>query len=140
MNKINTSFSVLLISLFYFTTVFAQIAEHTLEIQILKLKSCKGKVLLQLSDENEELVFSGKEIIDNNRCNFSISNLKQGKYTIRYFHDENKNDKLDTNWFGIPSEGYGFSNNASSRFGIPPIEDRLFAVNSNFKITLSINY
>ena len=78
--------------------------------------------------------------IKNHSCSISISNLIQGKYSIRYFHDENGNDKLDPNWFGIPSEGYGFSNNASSIFGMPAIKDRLFYINKNTEIFLKINY
>ena len=30
------------------------------------------------------------------------------------------NGKLDTNWLGIPKEGYGFSNDAKGSFGAPP--------------------
>ncbi|MBN1250670.1 MAG: DUF2141 domain-containing protein, partial [Bacteroidales bacterium] len=78
--------------------------------------------------------------IINKQCVFIINNLKSGKYSIIYFHDENENEKLDTNWLGIPREGYGFSNNASSKFGPPPIKDRLFDINKNIKIILTINY
>jgi uncharacterized protein (DUF2141 family) len=140
MNKKIIFLVVLIISILYSKTSFSQNTLYTLEIQLMKLKSCTGKVLLQMYDEKDELVFSGTGAIDNNRCSFSISNLKHGKYSIRYFHDENGNDKLDTNWLGIPSEGYGFSNNASSMFGIPPIKDRLFVVNSNNTIILNIKY
>jgi uncharacterized protein (DUF2141 family) len=130
----------LLLSILFSTTSFAQLAKHTLEVEIMKLKNNKGKVLLQMCDEKGELAFSGVGIITNNRCSFFIQNLKQGNYSIRYFHDENGNNELDTNWLGIPTEGYGFSNNASSMFGIPSIKERLFSVDSNLKITLNINY
>jgi uncharacterized protein (DUF2141 family) len=35
------------------------------------------------------------------------------------FHDENDNGVLDKGAFGIPTEGYGFSNNAKGFFGAP---------------------
>ena len=38
------------------------------------------------------------------------------------FHDENGNGELDTNLFGIPSEGYGFANDPDSTFGPPKFE------------------
>lgn len=34
-----------------------------------------------------------------------------GRYAIAALHDENSNHKLDRNIFGIPKEGFGFSNN-----------------------------
>lgn len=37
--------------------------------------------------------------------------LPAGAYAVRVMHDENGNGKLDTNILGIPTEGYGFSNN-----------------------------
>jgi uncharacterized protein (DUF2141 family) len=34
-----------------------------------------------------------------------------GHYGVVVIHDENSNMKLDRNFFGIPKEGFGFSNN-----------------------------
>jgi uncharacterized protein (DUF2141 family) len=34
-----------------------------------------------------------------------------GRYALVALHDENSNHKLDKNMFGIPKEGFGFSNN-----------------------------
>jgi uncharacterized protein (DUF2141 family) len=34
-----------------------------------------------------------------------------GRYAVVVIHDENSNMKLDRNFFGIPKEGFGFSNN-----------------------------
>ena len=35
-----------------------------------------------------------------------------GTYAVKMFQDVNRNEKFDFNWLGIPSERYGFSNNA----------------------------
>jgi uncharacterized protein (DUF2141 family) len=37
--------------------------------------------------------------------------LPKGTYAIQVMHDENDNGKIDANFMGIPTEGYGFSNN-----------------------------
>ncbi len=37
--------------------------------------------------------------------------LPPGKYAVVVLHDENKNEKLDRNFLGIPTEGFGFANN-----------------------------
>ena len=34
--------------------------------------------------------------------------IPRGKYALAVVHDENMDGKLDTNWLGIPTEGYGF--------------------------------
>jgi uncharacterized protein (DUF2141 family) len=36
-------------------------------------------------------------------------NLPRGKYAIAVWHDENANNRVDTNVLGLPKEGYGFS-------------------------------
>jgi uncharacterized protein (DUF2141 family) len=35
------------------------------------------------------------------------------------FHDENGNGRLDKNFWGVPTEPYGFSNNAVGTLGAP---------------------
>lgn len=44
------------------------------------------------------------------RCDFE--DILPGTYAIGVIHDENMNGKLDANWLGVPTEGYGFSNDA----------------------------
>jgi uncharacterized protein (DUF2141 family) len=39
-----------------------------------------------------------------------FTNLEPGTYAIIAFHDENDNGKLDENGWGVPTEGYAFSN------------------------------
>jgi uncharacterized protein (DUF2141 family) len=40
-----------------------------------------------------------------------FKDLPAGTYAVQVMHDENDNQQLDMNFLGIPSEGYGFSNN-----------------------------
>jgi uncharacterized protein (DUF2141 family) len=51
------------------------------------------------------------------RCDFV--SIPPGTYALAVIHDENRNGKLDTNWLGIPTEGYGFSNEAKALLGAP---------------------
>jgi uncharacterized protein (DUF2141 family) len=51
------------------------------------------------------------------RCVFP--DAAPGRYAIAAIHDANGNGDLDRNWLGIPTEGYGFSENARARFGAP---------------------
>lgn len=42
---------------------------------------------------------------------FTFKDVAPGRYAVMVTHDENGNGKLDTNMIGMPTEGYGFSNN-----------------------------
>ncbi len=52
--------------------------------------------------------------IAHGRGTCSFSGLPAGAYAVAVMHDENNNAKLDTNFLGIPTEGFGFSNNAKA--------------------------
>ncbi|MCK5170058.1 MAG: alpha/beta fold hydrolase [Bacteroidales bacterium] len=112
---------------------------NTLKITINGLKSSNGKIFLQLDDLSGNKVASIAEKIINNQCTISIDNITTGKYSIYYFHDENNNNELDSK-FGIPKEGYGFSNNAKGTFGPPPIEERIMMISENKSIILKPEY
>jgi uncharacterized protein (DUF2141 family) len=51
------------------------------------------------------------------RCDFE--DIPPGTYALAVIHDENTNGKLDLNWIGVPTEGYGFSNDVKAVFGAP---------------------
>lgn len=113
-------------------------AQNSLTIEI-STNNNNGQVLLQLFDENHKELKGLKGEIKNQKCLIVVNNLKPGKYAFRYFHDENKNNKLDTK-IGIPIEGYGFSNNAKGKFGPPAFNKWLFELKGNLAVTCSPNY
>ena len=47
---------------------------------------------------------------------------------IAAYHDANRNDRLDRNALGIPSERYGFTNNARGVTGPPTFEDAVVPI------------
>ena len=55
-----------------------------------------------------------------------VYELPPGTYAIGIFHDVNLNNKMDNNFFGIPKEQYGFSNNARAFLGPPAFEAAAF--------------
>ncbi|MEP7222669.1 MAG: DUF2141 domain-containing protein [Novosphingobium sp.] len=44
---------------------------------------------------------------------------KPGVYALALYHDENANQKFDRSGLGLPTEGYGFSNNPTTLMGLP---------------------
>mgnify|MGYP003572328091 CR=1 FL=1 len=69
--------------------------------------------------------------------------LQVGKtYAIAAYHDANGNQELDKNFFGVPKEGYGFSNNARATFGPPSFEKAAFSftLEENQLVTFYLSY
>jgi len=115
-------------------------AQFRLEIEITGLRNDKGTIMLQLLDTVQQVVAERMETISNGKCTLIIGELKAGKYAVRYFHDENLSGKMETGRFGIPTEGYGFSNNASGMFGPLPFKKWIFEVTADKKINLEPEY
>ncbi len=96
--------------------------------------------MLQVLNENKEVVSQEKAIIQGDSIIVIIRNLAPGKYAVQYYHDENLNGSLDKSRLGIPTEGYGFSNNAYGMFGPKPFRDWLFVFPENRSLSLEIKY
>ena len=72
------------------------------------------------------------------RCDFE--GIPPGTYARAVIHDEDMNGKLDTNWLGIPTEGYGFSNDATGVLGPPPFSAASFKYDGqNVDLTMSLH-
>ncbi|MCB0630384.1 MAG: DUF2141 domain-containing protein [Saprospiraceae bacterium] len=64
------------------------------------------------------------------RMEIEIEELPPGRYAIAVYLDENGNDELDKNVFGIPKEAYGFSNNPRAKWSAPTFQDVAFEMNT----------
>ncbi len=51
-----------------------------------------------------------------------FENLAPGEYAVATFHDADRDGELATNFLGMPTEGYGFSNGAVGVFGPPSFD------------------
>lgn len=116
------------LSLMMLFVAFSSYAQVDIIVEISSLKNNDGHLLLELNDENKETIGTFSEKITDNKSVVVLKNLKPGKYAFKYFHDENDDEKLNTNMVGMPKEGYGFSNNAKGAFGIPSFDKMVFEV------------
>ena len=110
-----------------------------LETEITGLRNNKGNVMIQLLDSAENVLASQMNTIKDCKSDF-LFDVPASQYAIRYYHDENTNGKMETNMVGKPTEGYGFSNNVTGKFGPPPFKKWLFEIKDNKKIILLTNY
>ena len=64
-----------------------------------------------------------------------------GTYAVAIYHDENDNHHFDRNFLGLPSEGYGFSNNAAPLFAPPRYDAVRIAVHPGInRIAIRLRY
>lgn len=120
----------------------------TIIIELETLKNHKGAILITLfSDEDGfpdewEKAFRSEIVpITAELREIRLEDIPHGTYSLAVVHDENENMKLDTNFLGIPREGYGFSNNAKGRFGPPRFSDTLFTLESDTYVhQIRLNY
>ncbi|MEO1080371.1 MAG: DUF2141 domain-containing protein [Pseudomonadota bacterium] len=82
-------------------------------------------------------VFAAQARVADGELRTTIHGLPAGRYAVKLFHDANNNGELDRNLVGIPTEGYGFSNNAGRR-GPPRFEDAAVTVDDDLKIDIEV--
>jgi uncharacterized protein (DUF2141 family) len=131
---------LLILSTAILLCTFSAFSQYTLQIEITGIKRIKGDIMLQVLDTLEKVIVQEKKPVEGETCLIRFAGLPAGKYAIRYFQDENLNGELDKNKLGIPTEGYGFSNDAYGMFGPKPFRDWLFVIDSDKKLVLKIKY
>jgi uncharacterized protein (DUF2141 family) len=60
--------------------------------------------------------------VTQDKTSFVFKDVPPGRYAVSAYQDRNNNQKLDTNMVGMPTEPYGFSRDAASRFGPPTFD------------------
>ncbi len=104
---------------------FPATGQGTLTVTVSGLSSDRGTVKIALSNSRENYYdypspYRGASApILGGIAVWTFEGLPYGEYAVKVFHDENGNDRLDTNLLGIPREDYGFSNDARGIFGVP---------------------
>ena len=118
---------------FYITEIRGDIS---LEMEINNLESNIGPIYIRILNENENPVIVGKSPVINYSSEISFDSISAGKYAIQFFHDENKNQKMDFNLIGIPKENFGSSNDVKPILGPPKFEKMLFEIYEDKKIVM----
>jgi uncharacterized protein (DUF2141 family) len=138
-----TKFNILLI--FIVGIGLPVLGQGTLTVEVSNIKEAKGNVNVGLfTNEDDFLKKSavGKIVkADREIINVVFENLPIGNYAVSVIHDENANGELDSNFMGIPKEGFGFGNDAMGMFGPPSFEKALINWEGKDKsITINLKY
>lgn len=66
---------------------------------------------------------------------------EEGQYAVVVYHDENDNHKFDRNWIGLPTEGFGVSNDPILFLALPSFEEATFDVDGDLtNVEVEIQY
>ncbi len=107
-----------------------------LTLQITEVREANGNLMIAIVDSVDAFDDKAPPIASLilparlGAVSFTTDALPAGDYAVRVMHDVNGNGKLDANFVGMPTEPYGFSNNASGSFGPPKWDAARFSVDS----------
>ena len=118
--------------------------EEKLLVKVNGLSSQKGQLMVAIYDHAEHFPKHDNALkqlivkISSNAPSFYVTLPKNKKYAIAVYHDENTNRKLDKNFLGMPTEKYGFSNQARGVFGPPSFAEAAFLFLGKSSVSIKI--
>ena len=102
---------------------------YPLKIKVEGMRSGSGHLAISVFPKSESKSFPGKAdkaaeqiyvpLEGKTVIEVETRALPPGEYAVALLHDENSDKKLDTNFVGIPKEGFGFSQNPRVLVGPP---------------------
>jgi len=123
-------FAILLLLTISSSAILAQPA--TLEVVVTNIKEIKGSLRASLFTNESMFLkeeYRGQVVkVTGQVMTILFENLPKGDYALSVIHDENENGELDTNFMGIPNEGFAFGNNAQGTFGPPSFDKTLVEI------------
>jgi uncharacterized protein (DUF2141 family) len=128
---------------------FAQSSCPGIHVKILGIRNSAGTVACALFKGPEgfptEYMHSATNImmmkVQDRQARCDFADIPSGTYALAVIHDENKDGKLEANWVGVPTEGYGFSNDAKALMSAPSFDAASFPYNGrNLELTISLKY
>ena len=128
---------------FLFTGIYSHLQAQSLTVEVTNIEKLKGTIRVCLVSKEEDFLSSceyGKiQTVSKNKETILFEGVKAGTYALSLYHDQDDNGKLNTDgMFGLPSEPYGFSNNAKGMFGPPSFEKCIFEVSGKTSINIKL--
>lgn len=106
---------------------------QSLDLTVDNISPSEGQIRVALFNSAEGYNGAGVAatanlLVNGQTASATFENLPAGQYAIKLYHDVDNNAKMNTNAFGIPTEPYAFSNNATGKFGPAKWEDAVFSL------------
>ena len=120
---------------------------YNIRVEVTNILNKTGQISIGLYNKDDSTFsdmskyYKGKYLdISDTKVIYTFENVPNGIYAISVIHDENKNRELDKNFFGIPKEGYGFSNNIRPIFRGANFQESKFELFSDKNIVINLGY
>ena len=119
-------------------------ADSLLTVKVTGITSSEGHILLALYNKAEDWTkpqvakYTRKAPAVKGAMLIEFAHLAPGEYAIAALHDADDSGEMTFSSFGLPKEGYGFSNDARSIFSAPDYEDCTFKFDRSGIISLSV--
>jgi uncharacterized protein (DUF2141 family) len=133
-----------LISLMFFAVTTRA---ATLKVLFQDLRSDQGSIRYILFDgpqgypeAAEKGIRQGSLSARQSQDGLVLTDLASGSYAMTFIHDENDNEKLETNFMGLPQEGFAFSTNPRIYFGSPSFDRMKFNLKENKTLKIKMKY
>lgn len=114
-------------------TIGFKLSGQELTMRITGIKQGKGDILIAVFKGDEGFPSDTKKAVEllratvvDGKAELTVKTLTPGRYAVSLFQDTNGDGLLNTNFLGIPKEGYGVSNNAFNTFSAPVFKDASF--------------
>jgi uncharacterized protein (DUF2141 family) len=122
-------------------------SQTRLNIIVSNVRSSRGLMAITLypDDPNRFLIRRGSLFVERVPAKSPITRLcvylpRPGTYAVAVYHDEDASRKLNRS-LGLPTEGFGFSNNPETSFGIPSFASvRLTVARTNIETRIRLTY
>ncbi|MCE7995013.1 MAG: DUF2141 domain-containing protein [Roseivirga sp.] len=120
----------------------------TITVTVEGIRNSSGSIAIALHNEESDSDFPEAEAFREESVSLNSSgdveivfeDIPAGDYAVALMHDENDNGDLDFNEFGMPIEGFGFSNEAMGDQGPPDFDQAAFSAEKDTDITVSLIY
>ncbi|WP_121354773.1 DUF2141 domain-containing protein [Flavisolibacter nicotianae] len=122
----------------------ASFSQAKITVQVTDFNNNNGLCLVCLFDNAKGFAGKGTPLrilrttISNKTATAVFDNIPAGVYAISVIHDANSNNRFDTNFMGIPTEGYGASKNKLPFAAAPRFDENKFAVGTATDTSLVI--
>ncbi len=124
------------------------IGAGTLTIEVAGLREIKGQVCVSVFNSSQGFPTQGANAVrkqcvktTDRQVTIQFKGLPAGTYAVAVLHDENNDGQANRNALGIPTEGFGFSQNPRIVAGPPKFSDAAVLVaGRNTEVQIQLQY
>jgi uncharacterized protein (DUF2141 family) len=110
-------------------------------VRVHGVRNAQGSLLAVLyGDRPEEFLKKGGRVMRERTparpgtVSLCLSAPQPGTYAVAVYHDENDNHKFDRGWTGLPTEGFGVSNNPKPLLRAPTLSESAIQVKAGHQV------